>query len=284
MTSPATTCEIEEAFSREGLEPRRIVVISPPDAHKRGRCAHRGELEDGRTIKARRLESVEAASRLFEIRAGLERAFAPAIAQHGRVLLEEWIEGVPLTDVDPEARVEEAAALLGRLHSIPVAAKPVTVSTLEWRESAGAELRMLGEGGKLGLREIARLDAGLQRWDPETARLACVHRDFCAQNMLIDGRGDLRVIDNEWLTVGPAGFDLGRTFTRWPMSEGAWQRFLRAYRSTARIDPGPLPFWQIVVALWTARIRLHQAPERLAGPLELLRRLAELSEAPSQQL
>jgi aminoglycoside phosphotransferase (APT) family kinase protein len=279
MPSPASTREIEEAFNREGLRPRRSVLISPPEERKRGRCAYRVELEDGRTIKARRLESAEAASRLFELRVGLEEAFAPVTAQHGRVLLEAWIEGVPLTELDSEARAEEAGALLGRLHSIEVAATPPTVSTLKWRERTRAELQILGEGGKLGLREVARLDAELDRWDPETARLACVHRDFCAENMLIDARGRLRVIDNEWLTIDPAGLDLGRTFTRWPMSEGAWGRFLRAYRSTARVDPGPLPFWKIVSALWSARIRLNQAPERLAGPLELLRRFAELPEA-----
>jgi Ser/Thr protein kinase RdoA (MazF antagonist) len=279
MTSPAITREIEEALNREGLRPRRSVLISPPDDQKRGRCVYRVELEDGRTIKARRLESAEAASRLFELRADLEGAFAPASAQHGRVLLETWIDGVPLTELDSEARAEDAGALLGRLHSIEVAATPPTVSTLEWRERATTELEILGEAGKLGLREVAKLDAELHRWDPGTARLACVHRDFCAENMMLDASGHLHVIDNEWLTIDPAGFDLGRTFTRWPMSEGAWERFLRAYRSTARIDPGPLSFWKIVVALWTVRIRLHQTPKRLAGPLVLLRRFAELPRA-----
>ena len=279
MTSPAITREIEEAFDREGLRPRRSVLISRPEERKRMRCAYRVELEDGRTIKARQLESIEAASRLFELRVGLEEAFAPAMAQHGRVLLEAWIEGVPLTELDAEARAEEAGALLGRLHSIEVAARPQTVSTLQWRERTKEDLESLVEAGKLGLREVARLDAELDRWDPETARLACVHRDFCAENMLIDPRGRLRIIDNEWFTIDPAGLDLGRTFTRWPMSQGAWGRFRRAYRSTARVDRGTLPFWKIVSSLWSARFRLKQAPERLADPLGLLRRFAELPEA-----
>jgi hypothetical protein len=278
MTSAAMTREIEEALDREGLRPRRSVPISRPEVRKRRRFTYRVELEDGRTIKVRQLESVEAASRLLELRVGLEEAFAPAMARHGPVLLETWIEGVPLTELDPEARVEEAGALLGRLHSIELPAGPQMVSTLKWRERTKADLEILVEGGKLGLRELARLDAELDRWDPGTARLACVHQDFCAENMMIDAGGRLRVIDNEWLAIDPAGVDLGRTFIRWPMSEGAWERFLRAYRSATRVDPGPLPFWKIVAALWTARIRLNQAPERLAGPLGLLRRFAELPE------
>ena len=67
MTSAAITREIEEALDREGLRPRRSVLISPPEERKRKRCAHRVELEDGRTIKARQLESVEAARRDAEL-------------------------------------------------------------------------------------------------------------------------------------------------------------------------------------------------------------------------
>jgi hypothetical protein len=82
----------------------------------------------------------------------------------------------------------------------------------------------------------------------------------------------LRVIDNEWFAVAPSGLDLGRTFCRWPMSEGTWRRFLAAYRSAAPADPGPLAFWKIVGALASAHIRLQQDPERLEVPLGVLRR------------
>ena len=92
--------------------------------------------------------------------------------------------------------------------------------------------------------------------------------------MVIDAGGRLHVVDNEWLTVAPAGLDLGHTFSRWPMSADAWGRFLHAYRSASPGDPGPLAFWKIVAALTSARIRLAKAPARLAVPLGLLRRFA----------
>jgi len=274
MSAPAIAMEIEEALHRQGLRPRRLVLISPPDAQKRGRALYRVEVEGGETIKARRFESSEAALRIFELRNGLEAAFAPAIARHEAVLLEEWIEGVPLAESDPEAWVEEAGALLGRLHARPLATPPPPVSTEPWRTRAAEQLGILGRAGTLAPHEVASLGDALGRHDPGTARATLVHRDYCAENMVIDAHRRLRVIDNEWIAVEPAGFDLGRSFCRWPMSESAWERFLRAYRSVAPQDAGPVAFWMIVAALLGAHIRLRQAPERLAVPLALLRRIA----------
>jgi hypothetical protein len=48
-----------------------------------------------------------------------------------------------------------------------------------------------------------------------------------------------------------------------------------AYRSAARVDPGPLAFWKIATALTSACIRLQQSAERLEVPLGMLRRVAE---------
>ena len=71
---------------------------------------------------------------------------------------------------------------------------------------------------------------------------------FRTENMLIDPRGRLRIIDNEWFAIDPAGLDLGRSFTRWPMSQGAWGRFRRAYRSMITIrtstDPARVVVYQ----------------------------------------
>jgi hypothetical protein len=276
MSAPAIATEIEEALHRQGLRPRRLVLISPPDAHKRGRFSYRVEVEGGPTLKARRFETDEAARVNFELRSGLDEAFAAAIAWHGPVLLEAWVDGVPLEGLAPEARVEEAGAVLGRLHARPLATPTPPLGIAAWRERAAEQLQVLASAGMLAPHEVARLGDELCRHDPGSASATLVHQDFCAENMLIDARGRLRVIDNEWIAVGPAGFDLGRSFCRWPMSESAWERFLRAYRAVAPQDAGPLEFWKIVGALFGAHIRLRQAPERLAVPLGLLRRMAGL--------
>ncbi|MGH3054371.1 MAG: phosphotransferase family protein, partial [Gaiellaceae bacterium] len=171
--------------------------------------------------------------------------------------------------------VADAGALLGRLHASALAADvPSTCSTRTWCDDANADLEILCNAGKLTAAEAAALRAEILRRDPETAGAALVHTDFCAENMLIDTRGCLRVIDNERLSIEPPGYDLGRTFDRWPMSAAAWQRFRGGYRSSAPAEPQSIGFWKIVVALVGARIRFKYTPARLGASLVLLRRLA----------
>lgn len=268
--------EIEQALEHVGLRPSRVVLISPLKERKGRRCAYRVEGEDGRTVKARQLESSEEARRLFEVRAGLEEAFAPALAQCGPVLVEEWIEGVPLSYLDAQARAEDAGALLGRLHARALGpGAPSTFSTGKWCQAADSDLEILGSAGKLTSGAIASLRAEILRRDPGAAWAALIHKDFCAENMLIDARGCLRVIDNEQLVIEPAGFDIGRTFDRWPMSEAAWARFRRGYRSSVPAEPESIGFWKIVAALLGARVRFERSPARLDATLAMLRRLAE---------
>jgi Ser/Thr protein kinase RdoA (MazF antagonist) len=268
--------EIEVALHQLGVTPLRIVLVSPLKQNKGPRCAYRVETDDGRTLKARQVDTPDEARRLVELRAGLEKAFAPALARYDCVLLEEWIEGTPLTALESEARAEEAGALLGRLHARPLDADvPAMLPTRKWIERAMSDLKILGGGGKLAPSAGAALRAEIVRRDPGAARAAVVHQDFCAENMLIDAGGHLRVIDNERLAIAPAGFDVGRTFDRWPMSAAAWARFRRGYRSAAPADIQSISFWKILAALMGARVRFQRSPARLEAALAVLRRFAD---------
>jgi hypothetical protein len=274
MSEPAVPAEIGEALRRQGLEAIGFALLSPPDAQKHGRSSYRVELKGGRRAKARCFESLEAARRNFQLRRGLDESFVPAIGWHGSVLLETWVDGELLARLDHETRVEEAGVLLAGLHVSALASPAPPIDTAAWRDRAKGHLRAIDLAGVLAPREVARLGDALDRYDSGTPPATLTHRDFCAENMLIDTRGRLRVIDNEWLAVEPAGFDLGRTFCRWPMSEAAWARFLGAYRSIAPSESRALEFWKLVAALFGAHIRLRQAPERLAVPLGILHRMA----------
>jgi hypothetical protein len=224
------TPEIEAAFRRFAITPRRIVLISPLRERKRARLSYRVETEDGRTVKVRQLDSIERARFLVDLRAGLEESFAPVLAHHGPVLLEEWIEGVPLTGLDGEARAEEAGALLGRLHGMPLRLDaPSTFSTRRWNEAAESDMRILSNAGKLAPAEIASLRAGILRRDPGTARAAVIHKDFCAENMLIDAGGRLRSQGRHLRRV-PGGLQAPRGSPR-----DAWRQPLLVRR-------GPEPF------------------------------------------
>jgi hypothetical protein len=150
----------------------------------------------GEIFKVRLFESVEEAQRVYRLRVGLEEAFAPALGCEGRVLIEKWIDGVPLADIAWEAWVEPAGALLGRLHSRPLPAdEPPTVSTRRWLDGAESDLDILTTAGTLEAGEAAHLRDELRHCDPGNCRTVVIHTDFCADNMLIDTAGRLRVID-----------------------------------------------------------------------------------------
>ena len=149
------------------------------------------------------------------------------------------------------------------------------MSTRRWRESAHSDLEILETAGVLASGEAARLRGELEQRDPGTARTVLAHVDFCAANMLIDSIGRLRVIDNEQLAVEPPGFDLGRTFDLWPMTEESRARFRRGYQSSAPADPEVIGFWRIVAAALDARVFLHRSLSSLRSSLAQLRRFTE---------
>lgn len=267
------TPAIQAALAHVGLTPRRIVLISRLVGKKGGGGAYRVDSDDGRTIKVRQFDSAAAARDLLALRAGLEDAFAPALAQYDCVLLEEWIDGTPLAEGDPEVWAEEAGALLGRLHARALGPDvPARTGTGEWITRGLSDLETLAGGGELTGQEVTTLRSEILRRDPGSARAALIHMDFCAENMLIDTRGRLRVVDNEHLMIAPASFDVGRTFDRWPMSDPAWARFYRAYRSSAPADIDAIGFWKILAALMGARVRFQHSPARLTPALALLHR------------
>ena len=75
------------------------------------------------------------------------------------------------------------------------------------------------------------------------------------------------------IAIEPAGFDLGRTFQRWPMSPAAWRRFHDGYRSARASEPGAGAFWRYAAALVGARVYLQRGSPQLAPTIALLRRL-----------
>jgi hypothetical protein len=266
---PPATTDIEQALRRHGIRARAIGLVSTLKERKGRRWAYRVDTDDGRIVKARLFESAEAARAVFELCARLEEAFAPALARYDAVLIEEWVRGDPLLELDWESHVEEAGALLARLHGLETAP---ALSTSRWREDAGATLDQLGATRKLSGREVETLRAEIERRDPGEAPGVIVHLDFCADNMLIDTDGRLRIVDNELLSIAPAGLDLARTFELWPMPASTWRCFRRAYDAIGAAEPGAAGFWRIVTTLTSARIFRERSEERFEAALARLRR------------
>ena len=115
--NPPLEPEVQAALERAGIRPRSCVRISKLRSTDAGRCTYRIEHDRG-TVKARRLEDEPTARQLATLRSELPEAFAPVLLQHGRVLIEAWIDGDPLPAVPEPHHLETAGALLGEMHAL----------------------------------------------------------------------------------------------------------------------------------------------------------------------
>lgn len=269
---PDVVRDVARAVESRGRHARRIELVSPLGERKGVRFAYRVETEDG-VLKARHFGSADAARRHAALRARLETAFAAVLDLEGAVVFEEWLAGSEPGASEAESLSEEAGALLGRLHAQPLEPGEASIgSTAPWRAAAESDVRILESARAISASEAVVLRAELARRDQATARLALIHKDFCAENLLIDTAGRLRVVDNEQIAVEPIGFDLGRTFHRWPMTPAAQAAFRRGYRAAAPGTVDAVGFWRIVAALVGARVFLERIPARLDASIALLRR------------
>ena len=116
--------ELATALGRLGGEVGAVTVLTPATARKFDRLTLRVDLCGGAVVKVRHLESPGTVSELVRLRQRLDSAYSAVLAWEGRTLVEEWIDGVPLDQLPAaEQRLEDAAALLGRLHCLPSGAK-----------------------------------------------------------------------------------------------------------------------------------------------------------------
>ena len=220
--------EVETELVTLGLHATSMDLVSPLGTAEGRRFAYRVVTADGQTVKARhlgppRMRTVCAPSGATSTPRSLRCSTSPVPCSSK--------SGSPahrLGHLDSTPWFEPAGALLGRLHHA--------------RARRGCDLHpIVDRGGALGPRaprgaeeitvpEATALRARLHATDPGAARLGLIHKDFCADNFVIDTAGALRVIDNELLDIDPIGFDLGRTFHLWPMDDGAWTAFHQRLR------------------------------------------------------
>ena len=278
----ALEAEVRETLALCGFRPRALTLVSTFGERKGMRYAYRVDTEDGRIVKARHFGTPAEAQRVHELRLGLEDSFAPVIGCFGAVLIEAWLDGAMLEASETDTWAQTAGALLGRLHARPLAPDvPTEKDTARWNELAATNLDLLQWEKILSTAECDAVRTALRRCDPGRARAALLHGDFCAENMLMDRGGRLRIIDMELVKIGPIGFDLAWTWHRWPMSPPAWSRFMAGYRSAAPAAPEAQAYWRIIAGVILARIFFQRMPSRLETQLTQLRRCLAAAEEKS---
>jgi thiamine kinase-like enzyme len=270
--------EILAALEQAGIRVRSFVRISKLNSAYTSRDAYRIDHDRG-TVKARRLEDETTACKLAMFGSELPDAFAPILFRHGRVLIEDWIDGDALPDIPEPHHLATAGAILGELHARSAIAHHTLHemrSTADHLLATQKCLRILLTTRLLGEEDAVRLERALQRLDPLQDTYGLIHLDFCGENMVIDRAGRLRVVDNDRMRLDLLGYDLGRTWCRWSLPAPEWDSFCLAYTSRQPFpNPlGSLHFWKIVAAARSAELRMRLYPERIDVPLRCLRALA----------
>lgn len=132
-------------------------------------------------------------------------------------LVLEFVDGTPLWQIGELETWQAAAHWLARLHALPV---PTDKWLLRYDETQLRERVLLAPGTERIAERIAERLAVLP------ARL--VHGDFYPANILVEGDGEIRVVDWETCGVGPAVLDLAALVSgRW--SEQERERIVDAY-------------------------------------------------------
>ncbi len=271
--------EVMTVLESAGIRVKSITQISQLRLSEKRRATYRVDHEDG-TVKARVMQDEQAAQKLVSYQRELGDAFAPVIGRQGRVLIEEWIDGTVLPDIPYRVHLEEAGAILAEMHAastLSCSGSPGVRTTTEHLVLTDARIRILVKAGALEQEIAARVREVLQRLEPLQTTYALTHLDFCGENMVIDRKGRLRVIDNEHIRVDAIGYDLGRTWYRWALPAREWDYFCTAYadRATLPDSQEDLHFWKIIAAVTSAELRIRAFPEKASVPLECLKKLAE---------
>lgn len=273
--------DIVEALGQSGLCARWALLLSTTSDPERPRSTFRITLDSGGYVKARRLESETAARDQHALRSLMPSAFAAVLACCGPVLLEEWVDGCPLTEpVPPEPFIREAGRLMADLHAVSrVDGRflPYDARTSDLYTYIVSRLKLIRTAGILNDATVEKLCAVMAANDPGRGRCGLTHHDFCGENMVVDHAGTLRIIDNERTRLDAFALDIARTWYRWGLRGDAWKRFHDAYVVAGGKEDAFAngPFWRIAGVTVSAWIRFRAAHPGLDIPLEELKRLSE---------
>lgn len=262
--------------------------VSSLAAPRHKAAAFRARLADGRVVKVRVLRDAPTADRVVGVLDRLSHpAFPRVLAQDGRMLVLEWIEGRVLGGGRvPAPLLRPAAELLAVLHRTPLSeASPFepfarfTHVDLPRRleERPGRFIRRLVDAGSLEAETGVRLEQTLCALAPKAPAIGVVHGDLCGENLVVDATGRVRSIDNEALGVDALDGDLARSLYRWSLPEEGRAGLLDAYAEYRPIESflAHQGYWSAVACLASAAHRVGAPPEVARVPLQHLERLLE---------
>jgi hypothetical protein len=246
----------------KGACPAAGLAARPLTTPTARRAVYYVPLADGEEIKVRLLPRWQTRRRMEWWLPRLKSPMFPLlIAASGRIVIEQWLPGRSLNDMNLDANLLEASGqTLAAVHETSRIALIRPRDLLfharlrRFRESLQV-LRAAGAMSAAAVRVI--LENAMNRL-PRTAHWGLIHRDFSRGNLIL--RED-RVcsIDNVDMARGFLEEDLAITFFHWPMTAAEQGHFLRGYGRQGVADSwmANRSFWTtlalVAVAAWRQR-------------------------------
>ena len=258
------------ALVRRGLQVRACRRLPSTRA-----AAWRLVLDDGRSVRLRRLPDAATAARIDEcLRAATPGVLPASLGWVGCWLATEDVPGRAAAVKVGRARARAAAArLMAAIHASPYPGHRPTAMAVYLRAITRATNRLV-RTGHLSRSQAARLR---QAGRPGTSQAALTHGDLSLANLVVTGDGRIRAVDEERVAVRPLAYDLARAVCLWQMSRDEERRFLDTYERAGG-DATPYRafrvFW-IASALSTSVLyRMRYRPSALPPVVRALRALS----------
>ena len=262
-----------------GVPLTKLTAITALPSPVRKRAAFAVDFADGTRLKARRLESAKRADVVARLRAMTPAGFAPILAHRGDAMLLAWVEGRSLASLGavPAAVLRRCGRMLGALHVLRceewVEGAPASPQALFEKLERNLELLLTAKllDADLAQRALAAADAKR----PHDVTLGIIHKDFCAENLVLGSDDSLVCVDDATLSTGPHDLDLARTWARWPMREAEIAHFASGYqehRSLAGFERH-FYFWATCALVGSAATRVRSLAPGAHASVERLRQI-----------
>lgn len=248
---------------------------------------YRLRFADGRIFKYRRMVSARGAETVERLISRIDAPNIPRVVdRHGAGLLIEFVDGGPVRRRGQTRKLlVETAALQGKIHLTEAADLLAGEPPLRMSDEAvdlGRRIDRLTARKAITRHEADRLTELAISQIPQECQIGVVHRDYCAENLLVSDAGDFYIVDNEAIRIGPFDFDLARTWYRWPMSPTERAVYWESYgehRDLSSFSSSFL-FWAIDVMVRSALYRLQGGTVWAAVPIRKLRILLRRAQTP----
>ncbi len=255
-------------------------ITSLPSVRRRQK-AFSFDFADGTRLKGRRFKNAERAETVRQIRLAIGGGFSQILSRRGDSMLLEWIDGTSLSkqrSISP-TQFHGCGEMLGALHRVAMedvaAVPPLTLGAV--CEKFQRDIAELVKSQLVNASFVRDVHEAALACQPKNATAGVIHRDFCAENLVVCASNSVVCIDNAGLAVGPHDLDLARTWWRWPMTRRDWAQFVSGYMEHRDMSEflDNFVFWASCVLVGSAALRHRYCTPGIREPLDRLQRLIE---------